>query len=803
MIYLLTLYAIGVQAQKTHVWGKVMDERGHPLVNATVLLLQPADSCYISGTISREDGVFSIGKPAAAHYLIEVSMLGYRKEYRTLSPEHSGELATIRLQEDSYLLSGVTVTANKPYIEMESGKMTVNISSSLLGSTSDLVETLRNLPGVLVREDGSIVLNGQPGATVFIDNKPTWLSGEELINWLRSIPAATVEAVELLTSPPARYEASGVSGIINIRTKKSRIEGITVPVYTGYTQGKYGKGQVGLSFHLRKERLLFYSSYSYFKGSNFNDGEIERTTYDPLTEKLSDLWLLQSTYRKYNNQSYYYQIGMEYDLTDKTLLSLYNRGNFYRQTKKEEMRSSFHTGKAVPDSLLITESHNRKQQNTYAAGTMLSWRPYSGAEWSTSVDYQYFHFRETRYTESRGDHLSVLQAPELLRGELKGEIAMYSAESTLVLPLTENYQLEAGVKTTFIPIANDAVYQRSDTGLWIDDPGLSNGFAYKENIHAGYLQLRAGMGRKIKMEVGVRVENTGTRSLFTNYPEGGNAVVKQHYTHLFPSLRVNYRISDKNSIGIGYGKRIVRPNYRDLNPFIEVRDNFLYEQGNPELKPELVDNIDLTWNHKNRFAATIIFSATHHPITQSYLAIDEKSALITPYNLDHNRMVGVRLQAANLKPASFWGLNLTGNLYYKQYQWKIEEIRESNRQLSPVVDINNEFTFFTTWKAELTGMFYGKMVEGQAVLRPMWTVNGALQKSFLNHRASIRLYANDLFFSLRYRMSMKSPSLSGNYRERAENTHIGIVFNYRFSKGREAKNSARKTSIDESKRINL
>jgi len=558
-----------------------------------------------------------------------------------------------------------------------------------------------------------------------------------------------------------------------------------------------------MSFSLRKNRLLFYTTYSYFKGSNFNDGDIERTTYDPLTDEFSDLWLLQSTYRKYNSQSHYYQIGMDYDLTDKTVWSIYNRGNFYQQTKKEDMTSSFHTGNGYADSLFITGNYNDKQQNTYATGAALSWRPYSGAEWTTSADYQYFHFEEDQYTESRADYLPVSQTPDLLRGDLQGKIKMYSAESTLNLPLAENYQLEAGAKTTFIPIDNEAVYQRAETDLWIDDSELSNAFSYKENIHAGYVQLTAGIGKKMKVEAGLRVENTHTRSTFINYPEKERTVVKQHYTHLFPGLRVNYRLSGKNGIGIGYGRRIIRPNYRDLNPFIEVRGNYLYEQGNTELKPELTDNIDLTWIYKNRFAATLLFSYTHDPITQSYIAIDEKNALITPYNLNHNRMIGIRLHGANLNPASFWNLNLTATIYYKEYQWEIYDIREKNQQLTPLADISNEFTLSKTWKAELSGMFYGKMVEGQAVIRPIWTVNGALQKSFLDNRASIRLYASDLFFSLRYRMSMKSPSLSGYYRERAESTNIGVVFNYRFNKGKGAKDSARKNSIDESKRINL
>jgi len=221
VIYILTLQCISVQAQETKVWGKIMDEMDTPLANATILLLQSADSSYISGTISDESGNFSIGKSPATHCLMEVSMLGYQKEYRSLPPDHTGEVETVRLREDSYLLAGVTVTANKPSIEIESGKMTVNLSSSLLGTNSDLLETLRNLPGVLVREDGSIVLNGQSGATVFIDHKPTYLSGENLVNYLRSIPSATVETIELITSPPARYDASGVSGIINIRTKKA------------------------------------------------------------------------------------------------------------------------------------------------------------------------------------------------------------------------------------------------------------------------------------------------------------------------------------------------------------------------------------------------------------------------------------------------------------------------------------------------------------------------------------------------------------------------------------------------------
>lgn len=234
ILVILLILSIGMSAQSV-ISGKVIDKDNAPIAGVTILLITHADSTYMTGAISDLDGLFEIPNLKPDHYILSFSMMGLKKINREqqVGLNTKNELGNIVMEEDAYMLSAITITGKRPAVKVEPGKMTINLSSALLSTDGNILDALKKLPGVIVQNDGSIILNGKSGAKVLINDKVTYLSGENLVNYLRSIPANSIENIELISQPSSKYDAAGSSGMINIQKKKVKEQGINIAVSSG------------------------------------------------------------------------------------------------------------------------------------------------------------------------------------------------------------------------------------------------------------------------------------------------------------------------------------------------------------------------------------------------------------------------------------------------------------------------------------------------------------------------------------------------------------------------------------------
>ena len=251
-----------------------------------------------------------------------------------------------------------------------------------------------------------------------------------------------------------------------------------------------------------------------------------------------------------------------------------------------------------------------------------------------------------------------------------------------------------------------------------------------------------------------------------------------------------------------YNRRIVRPNYRNMNPFVEVRDQFLYEQGNTGLKPELIDNIEISWLFKKRYSFNVFYSHTKDPISTSFL-VEDSRVMIMPQNLSGNNSLGLRVGLNNLQPFSWWTTHINGSLTYKQYDWTASGKTLKNEAITPMLHISNQFRLPYEWGGEVQGFYSGKMIEGQTRVKSLWTVSLGVRKNLFKDRFSMYIYAHDIFHSLRPRVSIDSNYLYYTSKEKNDSRMIGISLGYRFNRGREIKKSQKANRIEESKRIGL
>lgn len=801
---MLLMQAVGLSAQSV-ISGRIIDTNQLPMPGATVLLLNHADSTYQAGAISDHNGQFNLTNLKPDNYILSFSMVGLKKISRSQAVERNMnyKLGDIVLEEDSYTLSTVTITGKRPPIKVEPGKMTVNLSAALLSTNGNMLDALRKLPGVIIQNDGTILLNGKPGANVLIDDKVTYLSGENLLNYLRSIPAHSIENVELISQPSSKYDASNQSGIINIQKKRIKEQGLNVAVSSGLESGKRVRGSENMSLNLRHNKLNVYADYSYSFGKDVIDLSVSGHYLDPVTSQLLDLRkdLVNDISRSY--KGHYLKTGINYDLSEKMTLGTYFSANWMNRDKQEVTVSDFYNeDKVRSDSTLTALNTTDHNYTNLTGGVNMVYKLTKKAKWDASFDYQLFSQKDDQLLNSafQTHQISALKR-DTLSGLTDGKIKIYSGQTNLRYDQSEKLGISFGLKSAFVNIDNRALYKRPAAGNWQEDKSLSSSFHYKESINAGYFQLSSKWSEKFATEIGLRLEHTYTQNRYRSALQ--DSTFSRNSIQLFPTLMAQYQLSRHHDLSVTYGRRIVRPNYRSMNPFVEVRDQFLYEQGNTRLKAELIDHVELSWLIHKRYSLHAFYSHRKNPISLSFLLEDNSRVLIMPMNLSGNDSYGIRMGLNNLKPFKWWTANLNGSLTYKRFDWMMFGKTSKNEKITPLINLSNQFALPHGWAAEAFGYYSGEMIEGQTSIKPLWSLSLGVRKNLLNDKISLYIYAQDIFHSNRPRINMDTNYLYYTSREKSDSRMIGISLSFRFNRGKKTKKYSEENRIEESKRIGL
>lgn len=351
-------------------------------------------------------------------------------------------------------LEEIMVTAKLPLVEISAGKTSYRMDASVTQSTGSLYDVLASLPGVVIDSNGNILLNGQSGATILMDGKPTYLSGDELMSLLKSTPATNADKIDLITQPSARHDAAGSSGLIDIRTRKIRLRGVNLALNGNGSLGRTGSGYGGASMNIRENKFNLYLNYSYYQGKDVIDLFIDRAF------ERDGGRMMQDSYRKRRNYSHYFRTGCDYYLNERTVWGVSLGGNFSRQRENAGMFTEIReTGVAGN-----TYSHAEQNRNNVSAGTsMVHKLKREGGELSASFDY--FHYYRV------GNQLMDSFKPDTLKGDMKGNTDLYVGQIDAVYPLSEVWKLQAGVKTSFVTIDNTAGYMRPSVSGWLRRTG--------------------------------------------------------------------------------------------------------------------------------------------------------------------------------------------------------------------------------------------------------------------------------------------------------------------------------------------
>lgn len=735
------------QAAAGKISGIVLDDTKKPLDGATVALVTAKDSAVVSNQLADRDGGFAFQNLKDDVYLLKISYIGF-KNYRSnnlvISGQNAVKLPAFVLSPVGKTLNEVAVTAQKAYVQQKIDRTVVNVGALISNTGANALEVLEKTPGVQVDADGNITFKGKSGVMVMIDDKPTYLSAANLATYLRSLPSSALDQIELMDNPPAKYDAAGNAGVINIKTKKNTIKGFNAVASVDYAQGHYGRNDESINLNYRVNKVNLFANISHNEQQTFRRLEIDRNYLDGsgnLTSSLKDI-----SYFRPTNNSTNIKAGVDYYVSPKTTWGIVLTGTIAPNHDSSPVFSQLYGKNGELDSTINTLNTSKNKFNSKGINFNYTHK-FDSAGRVISFDLDYI--RDVSGSNQVFVNNTVLPDGSLtnsqtLTDNLPATINIYSAKVDYSHPLKGKAKIEAGVKSSYVNTDNAANYFDLVDGVSEVDYNSTNRFLYKENINAAYFNFNKDFGR-FALQTGLRAENTNGNGHQLGNAQKPDSSFANHYTNLFPTAYFSYNLDSAahNVLVFSYGRRVGRPNYGSLNPFTFFVDEFTQFSGNPFLKSQFSDNYKLAYSFKSLFTVAVSYNYTAN-VQGETINRDGDIFVSTTGNIGAEKMLDLSVNS-NFQPTKWWTVNLYAEVYNNAYKGSFYTGQINQSQVTFSANSSNQFTISKTWSAEISGFYNGSGTYGQFVMKPKGMLNAAIQKKVFNNRGSVKLNMRDIF----------------------------------------------------------
>jgi len=786
------------QAQTTpgKITGLVREAGGEPSIAATVKLSRVTDSAVVASTQTDITGRFTFNDLNPGSFKVEVSAVGFKGyssgPIRVSAGLVAADLPVITLQKDAVSLNQVEIAAQRDVIEQKVDRTVVNLGSSISSTGASALEVLERMPGVLIDQSGNITFKGRTGVMIMIDDKPTYLSGDNLANYLKSLPASQLEQIELMTNPPARYDASGNAGVINIKTKRSKAAGFNGTINSSVGKAAYLFTNHSLALNYRQGKLSFFTNVAYDLRNFYRRLDLVRSYYNNSGVQTGS----------YTEEAYFHQInynpslkfGVGYDLSSKTTIGIMLNGGINTSTNPNPVTSTMRNGVGTIDSII--RANNASDATFKNGGINLNMlHRFDSLGRSLSFDLNYLGYNNMRtqvFQNTAYNKLGVPAASQHIIDTLPTHINIYTAKADYSHPLSGKATLSAGVKTSYVNTDNAAYYYNIANGKTTVDDGRTNRFLYKENIQAAYLNFNKEW-KRLSFQSGLRMEYTNARGHQLGNSKGADSSFVNRYGSIFPTAYLLYKLdtAGSHSLKASFGRRIDRPSYQDLNPFVVILDKYSAFVGNPFLRPQYSNNYELTYSFKKLISVSMVYSLmTDYQVEHDYQQGDIFFA--SSINLGTTISKGINANLT-LSPAKWWNFSLYTQLYRNSYEGQLKNSYLTAARTFFYTTTTSQLAFGKGWTGEITAFYQSKSVWGQFASQARKQVNIGLQKKVLNNKGSIKISARDIF---RGNFSAGDITNLGNvkatYHNDNANRNVIVGFSYNF--GSSAKNQRKHDS---------
>ena len=770
---LLIFYTYTATAQH-QLAGIVKDgSDGSPVPYATTALLRP-DSSVMTGVITGNDGKFVINNVAAGSYILQVSFIGYEKAFRSVNVPTQSDLGEISLSESANKLNEVIVKAVRPLVVSRADRYIVNVSDNIQSEGRDALDVLRNTPGLLVNYKGDISLMGN-SVNVWIDGRPSQMSGEQLTDFLNSMQGGEIDRIEVITNPPSRYDAAGGGGIIDIRTKKGLQFGVNGTLRVGYWQGRMDNENAGASMNWRREKFNMFGNYSINRGMWWQKISQINVIQTPAGEVVFDQNALEKSINPSSRNGL--RAGMDYFINPKNAFGVIVQ-TYY-----------FNYGRACLTGITdISPTYNgvsRSMSNNFFSGPKSGIQVnanyqsiFTKPEQQLNLDMDYAHFGSDLFQQNSNLYYDPTSAPvatEQMRHAAPQAIDVYSAKIDYVQPLWKNARLETGAKAGQTKTDNELKYDTFVGNDWQEDANRSNRFVYTEQINAAYINISQQLG-KFNLQAGLRGEYTMSKGEQKKTDE----VNDTSYFNLFPTFFVNYQASQKHNFGISYSRRLSRPNYENLNPFEYTIDAYSFLSGNPCLTPAYTHNVQLFYTFAQSLMTRISYGGTTAEIMQiPYVDTANGRYGQTYGNFGKSQNMNVMMNYRKTL-VKIWTLNLTVQSSYSIHTSNEASGEFVNKGSSLYVQLNNNISITPTLSAELTGMYVSGGRSAYYVVESNGNLSLGLRKQLLNKKMTLSLTINDILHTQKEKMSAQYENVNYSLSNEYDTRYVSLTVRYDF-----------------------
>lgn len=778
---MLLLQQLQLSAQETAAALRftIADDKGKTIEGATISLFRSAGGALVKTAITDAGGTAAFGQVGTGKYYIQVSHAGYAT-YRSVDyslPLPSPDAVRVTLVPGAGTLQGITVTGKKPFVQHQKGKVIVNPEASVTNTGTTVLEVLEKSPGVLVDKNGGISLQGKAGVLVLIDDKPTYLSGTQLSDLLGSMSSTQVEQIELMANPPARYDASGNAGVINIKTKKNKQKGFNGVLTLSGGQGIYPKTNNSLVLNYRRGKWNSFGSYSMNRNQYLTDIYALRKYYDANGNVTS--MLDQPTYYTGTSTNHTLRAGVDFYAGKNTTVGLTGTGVLVNRKGRGEADATWLNAAGAVDSAIGTYSTS---SNRFRNGSLnLNLKQVINSKQELSVDVDWLNYD---INNSQGFNNKLL-APggyhEASSGNVPSSIHIISGKADHTLRMGKNGKLESGWKSSHISTDNLADYQLFDGSNWKPDYNKSNHFLYKENIHALYSSLEQKMGR-FSMQAGLRYEYTQYDARQLGNPTRTDSAFSRDYSGLFPSGYVSYTLDSSNTVTLTAGRRIDRPAFQKLNPFVVIINKYTYQRGNPYFLPQYSWNFELSHQYKQWLTSTVSYSLIKNYFSQ--LFINEGGDILTYTEGNVGKMYNLSASiAVQASPLKWWTLTGQAMFNYKELKGYDGNTNYTSTIRQFNLNLNNQFRFAKKYTAELSGFYTGRARNDlQEVLYPTGQVSVGISRPVLKQKGTLRLSMRDIFYTQAMEGLTDFAGADEYFILKRDSRVFTIGFSYRFGK---------------------
>lgn len=780
ILYFLFILSSFTGISQTRLHGHIVDSLGVPVPFAPVGVLTLPDSSMIKGTMTDEEGRYTLLLDSLGRYMLKVTTVGYKDKLsdEILIDQPATDMeVNIRLSSSEKHLDEISVTAVKRVVEFKNGNITVNVENSPLAKGNTVFDLLVKLPGVSV-DNNSIQLKGKAGVIIMLDGRVQQLTNIQLLNMLRNMNAEVVEKIELMSNPPVKYDASGTSGMINIKTKKTKITGSSGSLYTSCSQGFYGRGMAGMALNYKTQKVTLFSTIDYNYG-------IYQTK-----EKFNKFFRTASTETQFSSinttkdidNSLNYKVGADWFINKNNIIGFKIDGGpgsytplstgtnsvlLYNNLGYDHLNSRVYT----PDKWNLNNYNLNTEHHFDTLGTILNFT----ADYTKLSELFKSDIQNLFLNSSEGEALP----PNIYRSENVSSTDIFSSKLDFTKVFNPGTSIQAGAKIGYINTVNNYRFERKDnvSGDYNVDTALTNNYTYVEKTYAAYINYIKSI-KKINLQIGLRAENTDLEG--QNSLKGFN--LKRNYFNLFPNISIEYVVTEKQSWQLNLNRRIDRPLYNDLSPFQFYKDQYAYTQGNPFLLPHYSNNIELTHNYNQSISNTLTFTRINNVMVYYTKQNDiSKVTTETVKNMKYNNYYGYSLFIQHtVRP--WWELSANATASYIEFSGDIDGAPFKTGSLYYAPSLTNTFIGPKDLKLEVIAFYNSARNIGLIQLKPRWMLSFAIKKSFFKEKLDCSIGLNDVFYSYVGRTTVNFENQNWNFRATNDTRRVVLSINYNFGK---------------------